>query len=473
MNLTDEIHYYTDPDVIGIWWEKPDGADQIDGYELRLDGALFGVTKKTHFTFEDLESEREYTVQVTAKNAEGMLVDDVALRIKTPAQRKTIVVTDAPYGAVGDSVTKNTEAIQRAIDDCPEGGAVVVPEGTFLTGALRLHGDMELYISEGAVLLGSVEKSDYLPLIPGRVNGTETECYAGLLNVGTMDHCAGTSCRNVIIRGKGTIKGGGEELARVEKEDGSDSAALVNICNCGDVRISSLTLADGPDCLVHMIYSLNILTDHCIFRSGSVNEGDGWIPDSTESCAIYACTFFTGGSSIAIESGAYPEGNEIARPSRKIRIFDCRSMSGSGLAIGSQMSGGIENICIWDCDLERSTCGIQITGTKNNGGYVRGLRVEDCVTSRLRVIPTGPDERRVPGAGVPDLGNLLYERVLITGRSLRNGDWRECRSVEIEGFDKGHPIRNVLLRDVDIKGGLGVYTEYCDKLIFESEGDEN
>ncbi len=471
MNLTDEIYYYADPDIISIWWDKPEGADLVAGYEIRLDGEVAGVTQKTHFTFEDLESDREYTVQVTAKNAEDLLMDDVALRIHTPASKKSIDITQEPYCAVGDSVTKNTRALQRAIDDCPQGGMVIVPEGTFLTGALYLHSDMELYISEGAVLLGSTDSEDYVPFIPGRIEGMEQECYAGLINMGTLDHTEGPSCRNIIIRGKGTVKGGGTELLRAEKKGGHESAALINTDNSSDVRVSYLTLADALSSCMHMTYSLNVLTDHCVFRSGTVTESDGWVPDSSESCAIFACTFFTGGECISIKSGKNPEGNSIGRPSRKIRVFDCKSMFGAGLGIGSEMSGGVENVRIWDCDFERSACGIHISAEKNRGGYVRGILIQDCTISRLRVIPADPDDDKRAAGGIPDLGNMLCERIAVTGRSLKNGEWRECRSVEMEGFGKAHPIKNILMRDVDIKGGLGVYTEYCEKLIFESEGE--
>ena len=90
---------------------------------------------------------------------------------------------------------------------------VYVPAGTFLTGALTLQDHMELYLGEGAVLQGSSNHEDYLPRIPSRFEGTERECYQSLLNLGVMDHRAGCTSGNVLIRGKGTISGGGRLLA--------------------------------------------------------------------------------------------------------------------------------------------------------------------------------------------------------------------------------------------------------------------
>ena len=72
--------------------------------------------------------------------------------------------------------------------------------------------------------------------------------------------------------------------------------------NCRDVRITGLTLQNGASWNVHMIYSRNIVTDHCVFRSEGVWNGDGWDPDSSEDCTLFACRFFTGDDAVAIKS---------------------------------------------------------------------------------------------------------------------------------------------------------------------------
>ena len=88
------------------------------------------------------------------------------------------------------------------------------PKGIYLTGALRLHSDMELYLEEGAVLQGTDDFNDYLPFIPSRFVWIERECYSSVLNLGYMDHAGGIDCRNVLIHGRGTIASGGKELAK-------------------------------------------------------------------------------------------------------------------------------------------------------------------------------------------------------------------------------------------------------------------
>lgn len=67
-------------------------------------------------------------------------------------------------------------------------------------------------------------------------------------------------------------------------------------------------------------------------------NGDGWDPNSSTNCTIFACEFCTGDDAVAIKSGKNPEGNIINRPTKHIRVFDCHSGFGHGICIGSEMS---------------------------------------------------------------------------------------------------------------------------------------
>ncbi len=492
MNIKDSLNYYADPDTITVWWDKPDEAGPDWKYAVSLDGDLVKETHKTHFTFKDLESECDYLIGISVIDAESLVTDKCEIMVKTPAPRKRIDVTAPPYNVCSDGSKMETVSLQKVIDDCPEGGTLYFPAGTYLTGALRLHSDMELYLDEGAVLLGSEDPKDYLPRIKSRFEGTECECYQSLLNLGELDHTSGPNCSNVIIRGKGTIKGGGVNLAKTtiktEREllkdyleqnaelvaecensstiPGRVRGRLINMSNCSNIRISGVTLEDGPSWNVHMIYSDHIITDHCTFNSEGIWNGDGWDPDSSEDCTIFACVFNTGDDCVAIKSGKNPEGNEINRPTKNIRVFDCYSSFGHGLCIGSEMSGGVENVKIWDCDLENSMVGIQIKGTKKRGGYVKNLTVSDCIAPCVQAVSVGYNDDGVPAKEPPYFEDLTYNRMTLTGRSL-DKELTDCYAVELEGFDKAHQVKHVLFKDTDILGGLGIRTELCEDIRFE------
>ena len=449
-----------------LYWDKPASAGTQAEYTVYLNGEPVADTDRTHYTLDGLEPQTQYRVDVVFG---GQPVG--ACLLYTGTEKHRIDVTEAPYWAKGDGVTKNTAALQRAIDACCPGDAVYLPAGTYLTGALRLHSDMELYLDEGAVLQGTDRIVDYQPRIPSRFEGIEMRCYSSLLNLGQMDHAGDYTCANVVIRGKGTIASGGKALADAiiaderehlkdylaenaqlvqscENEDtlpGRVRPRLINISNCRNVWISGLTLRDSASWTVHMIYSDTIVTDHCTFRSEGVWNGDGWNPDSSTNCTLFASEFSTGDDAVSVKSGKNPEGNQIARPSAHIYVFDCHSSFGHGISIGSEMSGGVEDVQIWDCDLENSFSGIEIKSSEKRGGYVRGVTVRDCKAPRVLIhaVPYNDDGEAAPTP--PVLEHFTFAGLTLTGRALNSKcEWKDVSPVELSGFEGlGYALRDV------------------------------
>lgn len=449
-----------------LYWDKPASAGTQAEYTVYLNGEPVADTDRTHYTLDGLEPQTQYRVDVVFG---GQPVG--ACLLYTGTEKHRIDVTEAPYWAKGDGVTKNTAALQRAIDACGPGDAVYLPAGTYLTGALRLHSDMELYLDEGAVLQGTDRIVDYQPRIPSRFEGIEMRCYSSLLNLGQMDHAGDYTCANVVIRGKGTIASGGKALADAiiaderehlkdylaenaqlvqscENEDtlpGRVRPRLINISNCRNIWISGLTLRDSASWTVHMIYSDTIVTDHCTFRSEGVWNGDGWNPDSSTNCTLFASEFSTGDDAVSVKSGKNPEGNQIARPSAHIYVFDCHSSFGHGISIVSEMSGGVEDVQIWDCDLENSFSGIEIKSSEKRGGYVRGVTVRDCKAPRVLIhaVPYNDDGEAAPTP--PVLEHFTFAGLTLTGRALNSKcEWKDVSPVELSGFEgPGYALRDV------------------------------
>ncbi|MDO4338706.1 MAG: glycoside hydrolase family 28 protein [Eubacteriales bacterium] len=464
--------------TITAYWEKPENFKEGQKYLLSADGRTAAETDKTHYTFYDLEPDKDYRIMVR-RMEENICCECAAVTVRTKKTKRKLDITGAPYFAAGDGKTMNTAAIQQAIDQCSEETFVYIPAGVFLTGSLRLHSNMELYLEEGAVLQGTANREDYLPKIPSRFEGIERSCYSSLLNLGDMDHAGSCNCCNVVIRGKGTIASGGKKLAEniisYEREDmkreiqalgdkiqeyekeetipGRLRPRLINISNCRNVSISGLTLKDGASWNVHMIYSDRIVTDHCTFFSKDVWNGDGWDPDSSTNCTIFACTFHTGDDAISIKSGKNPEGNRIGRPSRNIRIFDCHCVCGHGITIGSEISGGVEDVSIWDCDMTQSRCGIEIKATKKRGGYVRNVVVRDCSASRILLHSVDYNDDGEGAETMPFFENCRFQNVHVTGQHIK--DQKEiipCNALELCGFDhEGHSLRNITFENIRLQ----------------------
>ncbi len=466
--------------AVTLYWDKPACAAASQRYEVEVEGREAVQVDRTHYTVTGLGPDAPLRARVCMRAGETELFAETACR--TRAKRRRVDVTQPPYGAAGDGATLNTRALQRAFDDCGAGDCLYFPAGVYLTGALRGHGDMEIFLDEGAVLQGTDRPEDYLPRIPSRFEGYEMECYSSLLNFGHLDHAGGPNCENVLIHGRGTIASGGQKLALavIEQErerlrdelialgdgireyenehtiPGRVRPRLLNLSNCKNVRVTGLTLQNGASWNVHMIYCDGVVTDHCVFRSEGVWNGDGWDPDSSEHCTLFASQFFTGDDAVAVKSGKNPEGNAIGRPSRHIRVFDCESAFGHGIVIGSEMSGGVEDVRIWDCDLRVSMSGLEIKATKKRGGYVRDVCVRDCVVPRVMMHAVPYNDDGVPAKTPPVLGDCLFERLTLTGlyqASHDGGDMRPCAAIELEGFDApGYEIRNVVFRDVTLGG---------------------
>lgn len=493
-------------DEITVWWTKCEFAEKADGYKLYLDGVYTGGTDKTHYSFLGLQAERTYGIAVEAY-VSGRLIERKEYVFTTKRARKRVDVTKPPYNAVPDGKTLNTLALQKAFDDCDESSYLYFPKGEYLTGALDVHSGCEVYLDEGAEIRGSQKREDYLPKIKSRFEGTEMECYRSLLNLGTLDcNNYGYSCENVAFRGKGAILGGGYALAmdilQFEREQlkgfmeanadyvktcetvdtipGRARGRLINMSNCRNVVTSGLTMGYGASWNIHFVYCKDIVTYGCTVCSNVVkNEngevvapkvwnGDGWDPDSSEDCVVFNTDFKTGDDCIAIKSGKNPEGNVINRPTRNVYVFDCRMLEGHSVSIGSEMSGGVENVYVWDSDLSGCYFGIQVKGTKKRGSYVRNLRVSDSILHAVYVRSVGYNDDGVGSGNPPVFSDYYFENVVLTGFDDTGTGKGAKDYVVLYGFDEeGYHLRNVFfnnVRCVDVGENIVFKMKYADNV---------
>lgn len=460
-------------DKIVLYWDRQE--EYTKGCLYCVKYALETVyIDKTHFTIHKKDNmKKSFEVAVSLVEANGKTIKSLTEQTLAFADTKRrIDVTQAPYFAVGDGKTNNTKALQQAINDCGKDDCVYLPVGTFLTGALTLHSDIELYVDSGATLQGLDKAEDYLPKIKSRFEGIERECYQSLLNAGELDHKGGYTTRNIVIRGGGSILGGGRALMidEIEKESGlpfgDDEESrkkqrgawvyrgrLLQASNVENIIIADVTIGMGASWNLHFIYSKNVTTFGCKIVSNEVDNGDGWDPDSSEDCTIFDCVFDTRDDMIAVKSGKNPEGNIINRPTRNVKIFDCRCVHGHGLAVGSEMSGGVENVYIWDCQMEQSRCGMEIKGAKERGSYVKNVYVYNSSFSILAVRSVGYNSGAEKAPTPPVFENFHFENISLTGVCLKHtGEtWNES-AIILEGFDEtGYSLRNIKLKDIRIK----------------------
>lgn len=445
--------------TVALVWNKQ-YANEAVSYTVLLNGKKAGSSSKTNYLLNNLQASTWYTVTVKV-NGTGLKANSI--RFKTAAKGKLFSILD--FGAKDDTSFLNTKAIQSAIDACTSGGTVIIPKGTFVSGALWLKSNMTLRIEKGAVLKGSVNPADYLPKYLNRFEGWEMETYASLINAGKLDRSETYSVKNLRITGGGTISGGGRTLSNaIIKTDGlRGRGRLICLMNCQDVSIDNLTIKEPPCWTIHYIYSDNI-TLHDLDIHSDVRNGDGVDPDSSTDSYIFNCSFDTGDDCIAIKSGKNPEGFYVAKPTRNVRITDCDFKRGHGISIGSEMSGGVSDVLVQDCKAGNLLHGMQIKGTKDRGGYVKNVTVTDCELQKITVFTElnyNNDGEAAPE--VPVFENFIFKNISLAGANIKEP------VININGFKTAaHHLRKLQFENILLPDNAKIKITDADQALFRT-----
>jgi len=285
----------------------------------------------------------------------------------------TYLITD--FGARNDNKL-NTDAIQTAIDTAfnKGGGKVIVPTGEFLTGAIFLKDNIELYLSPGAVLKFSDQQEDY-PVVTSRWEGVRREVYASCLYA--------ENAKNISVTGFGTIDGNGLKwwhIFRNEREKLSyPRPKLISFDNCSNITIKDVTLMNSPSWTVNPIRCQNITIDNLsIYNPANSPNTDGIDPESCKNVRISNCHIDVGDDCIAIKAGTEDTSEHIS--CENITITNCTMIHGhGGVVLGSEMSGGIRNVTISNCVFQDTDRGIRLKSRRGRGGVVEDIRVNNIV----------------------------------------------------------------------------------------------
>jgi polygalacturonase len=304
--------------------------------------------------------------------------------------KKRYVITD--YGAKSDTVTINTIAIQKAIDECSKngGGTVVVPKGIFISGAIFLKKDVSLSIEKDGILKGSVNQNDY-PQIQTRWEGEERIWTSAFINATGVD--------GIELSGEGTIDGSGDEWVRRSPRRIPGDTALRNtgvrigrprmICftNCKNVKISGLKLHNQAIWCVHILYCKKVKIENLyITADHNIPSSDGIDIDSSDGVTVSGCFIDVNDDCISIKSGKDEDGLRVNRPSENIIIEKCHFAYGhGGVAMGSETSGGIRNVEVRDCIVDGDNWGpIRFKSQPSRGGVVENITYRDMVIKDAR-----------------------------------------------------------------------------------------
>lgn len=299
-------------------------------------------------------------------------------------------------GAKGDGLTKDTVAVQKALDACTSagGGTVIVPSGNYLLGSVVIGSNTTLQLERGANLSGSPDIADY-PVVRVRWEGEFTQGHRALISAEKAD--------NITITGPGSIFGPPLGVSRLRNPRGP---ALIELANGTNVILNGFTTQYQQLWSIHLLYCRNLIARNLTIRSINVN-GDGIDVDSCQDVLIEHCNIDTGDDAIALKSGRGMEAVRIGRPTQNVVIKDCMLASSifAGLAIGSEISGGIRDVRVENCLISGRQNGIFIKSREGRGGFIENISGENLTINNsptfltIRLLKTGIQASEpVPGA---------------------------------------------------------------------------
>lgn len=386
----------------------------------------------------------------------------VAVCVASPASALASSTTCDPhtYGAKVDGTSKDTAAIQAAIDACEQrgGGIVRLSAGTWLSAPIVLKSNITLELDKGATLLGSSDHQDYPPKTEFRAPGLQSLVSA-------------TNATNVSITGEGVIDGAGEswwQEARAIGDHGvmgSDHTRprLVVFDHCHHVLVEGVTIQNSPMWQLVPYYSddVTIRNIKVLAPQHSPNT-DAIDPFSSSNVRIDHVFADTGDDDVAIKSGkANSPGPDD--PSRDITITDCTFLHGHGLSVGSEIAGGAQNIRAERIHFDGTDNGIRIKANRDRGNDVGLLFFRDIDMKNVknalviseyypRILPPDPDPPQPVTRLTPHFHDITLENVTATDI---------VSAGTIAGLPEA-PIRNVVLENVTIDAQHGLLISNAD-----------
>ena len=376
----------------------------------------------------------------------------------TPAfASKTCDIT--ALGAKGDGATKNTAAIQHALDTCR---IVDVPAGTFVTGPLTLHSKTTLNIATGGTLLGSPDIADY-----PKATFARHDTVQALLSA--------TNAKHVTITGGGTIDGNGHvwwEYVRGAKDGGvlgNDHPRPMGIVldHVKHARLENITMQNAGFWQIVPYYATDVTIRNVKILAPHSPNTDAIDPFSSSHIVIDHVFSSVGDDNIAIKSGAINSPGPDA-PSEYITITDCTFENGHGLSIGSEIAGGAHHIHAERIHFKGTDQGIRIKAARDRGNDVsdisfKDIEMQDVKTAILiteyypKTFPEG-DEAAAPITRLtPHFHDISIENV----HAVNSGS-----DGIIVGLPES-PVLNLSLKNVHLEGHTGMRIAYA-KVAFDN-----
>ncbi|MEJ6980905.1 glycoside hydrolase family 28 protein [Pedobacter sp. P351] len=336
---------------------------------------------------------------------------------KTLIRQSKLKLNIRDFGATGDGKTKDTLAIQQAIDRCSilGGGEVLFPAGDYFTGAIQLRSNTIIRLERDATILGTPDFDDY-PVSQVRWEGKWIKGHVSLVYAFDAD--------NIGIVGPGKIIGNRALGGRPNAQNPLRHPALIEPIGCNNIRLEDFSTSYYLMWSIHPTFCNNIFIKNLFIRSTGGN-GDGIDIDSCKHVRIDNCDIETGDDCISLKSGRGMEGYSLLRTTKDVHITNCTFADSifACIGIGSETSGGIRNIRIENCKfIKANTHAIYIKSRPGRGAFIEDIVCNNLDVSGMRegflrfnILGSGlQDQMPVPGdEGIPTIKNFSFTNIRV------------------------------------------------------------
>lgn len=328
------------------------------------------------------------------------------IRIPDFAGSPIFQITD--FGADASDQAKTSAAIAQAIAAAHNAGSgiVFVPPGVWPTAKIHLASNVNLHLSKGATLLFSERPSDYLPPVHTTWEGLECYNYSPLIYA--------YESHNVAVTGEGTLKakmdvwrtwvgrpqGFMEGLVKLynmavqgipvqqrQMTDGTTNLRpqFIQFNRCRNVLVEDVSIENSPFWTIHPYLCQDVVVRRVKVQALGGNN-DGVDPEMSQNVLIEDCVFDQGDDAVSVKSGREFDGWRLGTPSKNIVVRNCRVKNGNEMmAIGSELSGGVENVLVDNCHFNhgdsparrKMTNILFIKTNERRGGYVRNIHLSN------------------------------------------------------------------------------------------------
>jgi len=328
------------------------------------------------------------------------------------------------YGGIPNGIDLNTSAFEKAFDALSKkgGGTLIVPSGIWFTGPIVFKSNVNLHLERGALILFSPDH-DLYPLV--------NTVYEGLDTRRCQSPISGRNLENIAITGEGSINGSGEAWRPLKKGRVSEEywnkvvksggvlknpkywfpneqsllgeemnantpkkgmtdeewlsvknylrPVMISFIECKNVLLEGVLFENSPAWNIHPLMCENVIIDNIMVRNPYYSQnGDGIDLESCVNSIIINSSFDVGDDAICIKSGKNEDGRRRARPTVNLIVNNCKVFHGhGGFVVGSEMSAGVWNIKVSDCQFLGTDVGLRFKAGRGRGGIVENIYIDN------------------------------------------------------------------------------------------------